>query len=130
MLPTLVIDATALPVPSRREVAARLAASIRSFSHHVIAARRAGKLDEMAIAGAIRRTFEDLGGTFTKFGQLIASSPSIFGDDVAHEFRGCLDSGPPVSFYEVRAVIEADLGRPLHEIFATFEPEPLAAASL
>ena len=130
MLPTLVIDATALPVPSRREVAARLAASIRSFSHHVIAARRAGKLDEMAIAGAIRRTFEDLGGTFTKFGQLIASSPSIFGDDVAHEFRGCLDSGPPVPFYEVRAVIEADLGRPLHEIFATFEPEPLAAASL
>jgi predicted unusual protein kinase regulating ubiquinone biosynthesis (AarF/ABC1/UbiB family) len=35
-----------------------------------------------------------------------------------------------VPFYDVRAVVEADLGRPLHEAYATFEPEPLAAASL
>jgi predicted unusual protein kinase regulating ubiquinone biosynthesis (AarF/ABC1/UbiB family) len=130
MLGSLLIEATALPVPTRREVAERLGAGVRSASRHVVAARRTGKLDEMAIAGAIRRTFDDLGGTFTKFGQLIASSPSIFGEDVAHEFRGCLDAGPAVPFYDVRAVIEGDLGRPLHEIYATFDPIPIAAASL
>ncbi|MEY2421811.1 MAG: hypothetical protein QOI95_1878 [Acidimicrobiaceae bacterium] len=126
----LLIEATALPVPTRREVALRLAAGLRSASGHLVAARRVGKLDEMAVAGAIRQTFEDLGGTFTKFGQLIASSPSLFGEDVAHEFRGCLDSGPAVPFYDVRAVIEADLERPLHEIYASFDAEPMAAASL
>ena len=126
----LLIEATALPAPSRREVAARLSAGVRSAAGHLVTARRAGKLDEMAISGAIRRTFDDLGGTFTKFGQLIASSPSIFGEDVAHEFRGCLDSGPPVPFCDVRDVIEADLGRPLHEIYASFDSEPMAAASL
>jgi len=126
----LLIEATALPVPTPREIADRLAKGIRSASRHLVAARRAGKLNEMSIAGAIRLTFEDLGGTFTKFGQLIASSPSIFGEEVAHEFRGCLDSGPAVPFYAVRAVVEADLGRPLHEIYASFEPEPIAAASL
>ena len=130
MLAPLVIEATALPVPTRGEVAARLTTAIRSASRHLVAARRGGKLDEMAVAGAIRRTFDDLGGTFTKFGQLIASSSSIFGEEVAHEFRGCLDSGPAVPFYDVRAVVEADLGRPLHEIYASFEAEPMAAASL
>jgi predicted unusual protein kinase regulating ubiquinone biosynthesis (AarF/ABC1/UbiB family) len=130
MLEALTIEATALPVPTRREVAARLQVAVRSASRYLVDARRAGKLDEMAIARAIRRTFEDLGGTFTKFGQLIASSSSIFGEDVAHEFRGCLDAGPPVPFYDVRAVVESDLGRPLHELYRSFEPEPLAAASL
>jgi predicted unusual protein kinase regulating ubiquinone biosynthesis (AarF/ABC1/UbiB family) len=130
VLEPLFIEATALPVPTRGEVAARLAAATRSVSRHLVTARRAGKLNEMAVAGAIRRTFDDLGGTFTKFGQLIASSSSIFGENVAHEFRGCLDSGPPVPFYEVRAVVEADLGRPLHETYASFEAEPMAAASL
>lgn len=126
----LLIEATALPAPSRREVATRLSAGVRSAARHLVTARRAGKLDEMAIAGAIRRIFDDLGGTFTKFGQLIASSPSIFGEEVAHEFRGCLDSGPAVPFYDVRAVVEADLGRPLHEVYSSFDPEPMAAASL
>ena len=78
MLEPLVLEATPLPVPTRREVAARLSVAMRSAARHLIDARRAGRLDELAVAGAIRRTFDDLGGTFTKFGQLIASSPSIF----------------------------------------------------
>jgi len=130
MLHELVIEPTPLPRPTRREVAHRVGRATRIASRHLVAARRRGKLDEAAIAGVIRRTFEDLGGTFLKFGQLIASSPSIFGDDVAHEFRGCLDSGPPVPFPRVQRAVELDLGRPLREVFADFDPEPMAAASL
>jgi predicted unusual protein kinase regulating ubiquinone biosynthesis (AarF/ABC1/UbiB family) len=126
----LVIAPSTLPVPSRREVAQRVSIGVRAAARHLVAARRAGKLDEAAIAGTIRRTFDDLGGTFTKFGQLIASSPSIFGDDVAHEFRGCLDAGPPVPFADVRMVVERDLGRPLRDMYSSFEPVPMAAASL
>jgi predicted unusual protein kinase regulating ubiquinone biosynthesis (AarF/ABC1/UbiB family) len=126
----LVIEPLTLPVPSKREVTARVARAITRAGSHLVAARRNGKLDEAAIARVIRLTFVDLGGTFTKFGQLIASSPSIFGDDVAHEFRGCLDAGPAVPIAEVRRVVEDDLGRPTESAFASFDDVPIAAASL
>ena len=79
---------------------------------------------------ALREVFDDLGGTFTKFGQLIGSAPSLFGEEVAAVFRGCLDAGPPVPFRSVRVVVETELGRPLEQAFATFEETPLAAASI
>jgi len=129
-LTPLVIEATPLPIPTRGEVARRLAKATSAASRHLVAARRAGKLDELSVAHAIRLTFDDLGGTFTKFGQLIASSSSLFGEEVSHEFRSCLDAGAAVPFDEVRRTIEADLRRPLRELFASFEPEPIAAASL
>ncbi|MGH9137310.1 MAG: ABC1 kinase family protein [Acidimicrobiales bacterium] len=124
------IEPIRLPVPSRAEVARRLGTCAGALGRHLVAARRRGRLDEAAVAAVIRRTFEDLGGTFSKFGQLIASSPGIFGDEVAHKFRGFLDTGPPVPFVAVCTVIESDLGRPLADLYREFEPEPMAAASL
>ena len=77
-----------------------------------------------------RRIFEGLGSTYVKFGQFIASAPGIVGEDVAEEFRRCLDAAPSVPFDQVRATIESDLGRPLRDVFATFEQQPIAAASI
>jgi hypothetical protein len=122
--------AVELPVPSRREVAARVGLGLHSAVRHLVAARRRGRLDRAAGAGVIRGTFDDLGGTFTKFGQLIASAPSLFGDDVAAQFRACLDAGPAVPFDDVRAIVEAELGGPLAALFASFDEAPIAAASL
>ena len=65
-----------------------------------------------------------------KFGQIIASSPGMFGDDVADEFRACLDTGPPVPFPDVRQRVEEDLGLPLRDAFAEFETEPIGTASI
>ncbi|MEX2247277.1 MAG: AarF/ABC1/UbiB kinase family protein [Dehalococcoidia bacterium] len=65
-----------------------------------------------------------------KFGQFIASAPGIVGVETAEEFRGCLDAGPAVPFARVRALVEAEIGQPLEEVFALFEEKPLAAASL
>ncbi|MGH2683973.1 MAG: ABC1 kinase family protein [Actinomycetota bacterium] len=79
---------------------------------------------------ALREVFDDLGGTFTKFGQLIGSAPSIFGEEVSAVFRGCLDAGPPVPFRAVRVAVETELGRPLEQAYASFEEAPLAAASI
>ncbi len=104
--------------------------ALGSLSRHLVNARRKGPLDQAATAHAIRRTFDDLGGTFMKFGQLVASSPGLFGDEVAEEFRGCLDSGPAIPFRSLRRSVERDLGRPLEEMFAHVEREPIAAASL
>ncbi|HZU74194.1 MAG TPA: AarF/UbiB family protein [Acidimicrobiales bacterium] len=82
------------------------------------------------VARRLRRAFDALGSTYVKFGQLIASSPGAFGAEVAAEFRTLLDEGPTVDFETVRATVETAFGRPIDELFASFEPQPLAAASM
>ena len=72
----------------------------------------------------------DLGVTFVKLGQLLASSPSIAGQTLADAMRGVLDQGPSIPFHEVRAIVEDDLGRPLGSVFSSIDEEPFAAASL
>ena len=83
-----------------------------------------------AIAVALRRSFTDLGPTFVKLGQLIASSPGLFPDVLADEFRRLLDRLPAEPSGRVRAVIERELGLPVSELFADFDDTPLAAASI
>ena len=87
-------------------------------------------VDPTSFARPLRKTFEELGTTFMKFGQLISSSPGVFGEEVAAEFRSCLDTGPAVPFEQVRRVIEDQLGMYLHEAFAEFDPEPIGRASI
>ena len=82
------------------------------------------------IPRAIRETFEDLGATYVKFGQVIASAPAIIPEAISDEFRSCLDKGPAVPFAAVRAAVERDIGRPIAEAFAHFERTPLASASI
>ncbi|GMV38581.1 MAG: hypothetical protein AMXMBFR64_02970 [Myxococcales bacterium] len=81
-------------------------------------------------AAALRQLFEDLGPTYIKFGQIIASSPGLFPDALSTEFQRCLDQVPPFPLADVYRIIEADLGRPHDALFETFEPVPIAAASI
>lgn len=83
-----------------------------------------------AAAVALRRSFVDLGPTFVKLGQLIASSPGLFPDVLSDELRRLLDQLPAEPVDHVRTVIEQDLGRPVPLLFATFDDTPLAAASI
>lgn len=73
---------------------------------------------------------ERLGPTFVKLGQLIASSPGVFPPALSDACRRCLDRVPPVPAEQIRHALEADLGRPVEELFASFEDEPLSAASI
>ena len=82
------------------------------------------------IARGLRRAFDDLGSTYVKFGQLIASSPGAFGADVADEFRTLLDEGAPVPFHLVRDVVQTEFHAPLEDLFASFDRQPIAAASM
>jgi ubiquinone biosynthesis protein len=83
-----------------------------------------------AVAVALRRSFADLGPTYVKFGQLIASSPGLFPAFLATEFRRLLDAVPPESPAKIRRVIERELDASIDDLFATFDDTPVAAASV
>ncbi|MEY8018061.1 ABC1 kinase family protein [Mycobacterium servetii] len=76
------------------------------------------------------QTFADLGPTYVKFGQIIASSPGAFGESLSREFRGLLDRVPPADSAQVHKLFVEELGREPAELFATFEEEPFASASI
>lgn len=78
----------------------------------------------------VRELFEALGATYIKFGQFIASSPSIFPKEYVDEFQACLDRTPALPFSKIRNIIEEDLGRPIGEVFASVEEGALASASI
>jgi predicted unusual protein kinase regulating ubiquinone biosynthesis (AarF/ABC1/UbiB family) len=89
-----------------------------------------GPLEPEVFARPLRIAFEDAGGTFVKFGQIIASSPGLFGEVLSDEFRSCLDTGPLVPFHQIQRVIESELGRTLDEMFSFFDPNPIGRASI
>ena len=78
----------------------------------------------------IPKTFADLGPTYVKFGQIIASSPGAFGEQLSREFRSLLDSVPPADTAEVHKLLAAELGADPSELFASFSEEPFASASI
>lgn len=76
------------------------------------------------------QTFVDLGPTYVKFGQIIASSPGAFGEQLSREFRGLLDRVPPADKDEVHKLFVDELGADPSELFASFDEEPFASASI
>lgn len=78
----------------------------------------------------LRELFESLGTTYIKFGQLIASSPSLFPKAYVDEFQKLLDQTSTISFHKIQSIVEEDLGRPLSEVFERFSSTPLASASI
>jgi predicted unusual protein kinase regulating ubiquinone biosynthesis (AarF/ABC1/UbiB family) len=123
-----------LPPTPRREVLARAReiafVASRNFAPLALKSTVTRNHRPDAYARPLRKTFEELGATFMKFGQLVGSSPGVFGESVAAEFRSCLDTGKPVPFDEVRRAVEADLGMPLDEAFWSFSETPIGRASI
>jgi ubiquinone biosynthesis protein len=78
----------------------------------------------------LRASFEHLGPTYIKLGQIISSGEGIFPEELVAEFRLLRDRVPPEPFRVVRRTIEEDLGRPLAEVFTSFDSTPIASASI
>ena len=83
-----------------------------------------------AVAVALRRSFAQLGPTFIKLGQLVASSPGLFPRLLADEFRRLLDDVPAEPAWRIRSTVERELGRSIESLFAEFDNRPIAAASV
>ncbi len=78
----------------------------------------------------IRDTFLDLGPTFIKVGQLFSTRADLFPSEYVEELSKLQDRVPAFSYEQVVVIIKQDLGKSVNELFLSFDPIPLAAASL
>jgi len=85
---------------------------------------------QQKIIKEIPKTFADLGPTYVKFGQIIASSPGAFGEQLSREFRGLLDAVPPADEEEVHKLVREELGDDPKNLFKSFDEKPFASASI
>lgn len=96
--------------------------------------RRRGRISGAAatadLSRRLRLAAEALGPTFIKLGQIISSGEGVFPAELVAEFKRCRDQVPAEPFDAVRRTVEADLGRRLEDVFAAFEQDPIAAASI
>lgn len=76
-----------------------------------------------------RRMFERLGATFLKVGQILAMRPDFLPIEYCDELMKLLDRIPPFPTAQARKIIRETLGGPPEELFAKFDPVPLAAAT-
>jgi ubiquinone biosynthesis protein len=78
----------------------------------------------------IRKTLEDLGPIYVKFGQALSTRKDLLPEDIADELVKLQDRVPPFPNEVACRIIEQELGMPLGEAFAEFDPTPLASASV
>lgn len=78
----------------------------------------------------IRRALEDLGPIFIKFGQMLSTRRDILPDDIADELAKLQDSVPPFPGKQAILVIEKSFGKPVDQVFKSFDETPMASASI
>ncbi len=78
----------------------------------------------------LRLVLEELGATFIKLGQLLSTRADLLSPEYIEQLERLQDDVPPIPGAEVRRVVERELGQPLDTLYARFDPEPLAAASI
>lgn len=86
--------------------------------------------DRAPVPALLRQTFEELGATYIKLGQFIASSPSLFPPEYVEEFQKCLDRTDPLPFKTIEGILKKELGADLQQIFQEIDEKPLASASI
>lgn len=78
----------------------------------------------------LRLMLQELGTTFIKFGQLLASRPDLVGERISEELSQLHDDNPPVSYEEIKEMIETQLGGKIGDLFEEFSENALATASI
>jgi ubiquinone biosynthesis protein len=116
--------------PARRVIGTGISLGIALLGWRLIDRRRGKLISRKGLSRRLRRSFEHLGPTYIKLGQIISSGEGIFPAELVDEFRLLRDSVPSEDFAIVQRTIEADLGGPLENFFATFNKRPVAAASI
>ncbi len=78
----------------------------------------------------LRQALQELGPVFIKFGQALSTRPDLLPEDIAAELSLLQDAVPPFPGGQAREIVEQALGKPVGELFASFDERPLASASV
>lgn len=78
----------------------------------------------------LRMAFSELGATFIKLGQVLSTRPDLIPPEYVTELAKLQDAVPPVPFEQICQIVCDELGQPPQALFAEFDPQPLAAASI
>ena len=105
-------------------------ASIVESAGHVLKWQEVDDLTQITPPVRVRRALEDMGPTFVKLGQILATRADLFSPEWLSEFRKLQDQVKTVPYQQLLTQIEEDLGAKPEEIFAEFNHQPLAAASI
>ena len=124
--------------PRAARIAGEAARMLGSYRWHALLARQLSPAAAAAEREAVdRRSAErmarlclELRGAMLKIGQFASTRRDLLPAAWTEELSRLQDAVPPVAFDAIRARVEAELGAPLAELFASFEEQPIAAASL
>lgn len=86
--------------------------------------------DQYTTAERMRMAFEELGPTFVKLGQLLATRPDLVPEDWVEEFKRLHDQVSALPFEKMRGTLAAHFGRDLSEVFEHIDETPIGAASI
>ena len=86
--------------------------------------------DQFTPAERLRMAFEELGPTFVKLGQLLATRPDLIPEEFVEEFKRLHDQVTALPFEQMRATLEQQFGRDLDSVFSEIEENPIGAASI
>jgi ubiquinone biosynthesis protein len=91
---------------------------------------RRSKYKSNTLGEALLKTLQNAGPIYIKFGQTLSTRPDIIGEEIAENLRHLQDKLPPFSIEKVRKIIENEFNKSIEDIFADFNPIPVAAASI
>ena len=90
----------------------------------------ASELAQLEPHARVRRALEEMGPTFVKLGQILATRVDLFDPEWIAEFSKLQDSTPPSPYAEIHRQLTEDLGAAPEEVFVAFDPQPLATGSI
>jgi ubiquinone biosynthesis protein len=82
------------------------------------------------IGSRLRLSFEELGPSFVKIGQLLATREDIFPPVFIKELKKLQNKVKPIPFEESKAIVEESLGQPIDKVFESLDPNPIGTASI
>jgi ubiquinone biosynthesis protein len=119
-----------LAVLSKYELAAWIGRLGPDFTKDLLKARGGAAIARLPWETRLRMAMAELGPTFIKLGQVLSTRPDLVGVKLAEEFQQLQENVPADPPEVVRKLIESELGKPVEELFAEFEPQAMASASI
>jgi len=119
-----------IAVLSKYELAAWIGRLGPDFTKDILKARGGAAIARLPWETRLRMALAELGPTFIKLGQVLSTRPDLVGVALANELQQLQANAPADPPEKVKELIASELGRPVEQLFAEFEPKAMASASI